>query len=117
MEYSRLDSKEKILFTPGPLTTSLRVKQAMLTDVGSRDEDFAHLVRLIEEKLLSEDRKNKPLFFFLPLYTGKHLVQKVHISPLMAQLLLVNPEVKVAWGLVVRKPRGRRLIFYEFLRY
>lgn len=53
MEYSRLDSKEKILFTPGPLTTSLRVKQAMLTDVGSRDEDFAHLVRLIEEKLLS----------------------------------------------------------------
>lgn len=53
MEYSRLDSKEKILFTPGPLSTSLKVKQAMLNDMGSRDEDFAHLVRLIEEKLLT----------------------------------------------------------------
>ena len=32
-----MDSK---LFTPGPLTTSLTVKKAMLYDLGSRDDDF-----------------------------------------------------------------------------
>jgi 2-aminoethylphosphonate-pyruvate transaminase len=32
--------KQKALFTPGPLTTSLTVKQAMLRDVGSRDIEF-----------------------------------------------------------------------------
>src|SRR2546430_17688782 len=31
-------SSDKLLFTPGPLTTSEAVKQAMLHDLGSRDE-------------------------------------------------------------------------------
>ncbi len=34
---------EPVLLTPGPLTTSLRVKQAMLRDWGSRDEAFTAL--------------------------------------------------------------------------
>ena len=29
-----------LLFTPGPLSTSMAVKEAMLRDVGSRDADF-----------------------------------------------------------------------------
>jgi 2-aminoethylphosphonate-pyruvate transaminase len=38
-------AKDKTLFTPGPLTTSRKVKQAMLRDLGSRDDAFVHVVR------------------------------------------------------------------------
>jgi 2-aminoethylphosphonate-pyruvate transaminase len=43
---------DKLLFTPGPLTTSLTVKQAMLHDMGSRDPQFIQIVRGIREELL-----------------------------------------------------------------
>lgn len=45
-------AKDNLLFTPGPLTTSLTVKQAMLRDVGSRDFEFIELVRDIRQQLL-----------------------------------------------------------------
>src|SRR5207249_4757811 len=41
-----------ILFTPGPLTTSLSVKQAMLHDVGSWHFEFSALVQKIRDKVL-----------------------------------------------------------------
>jgi 2-aminoethylphosphonate-pyruvate transaminase len=44
---------DKRLFTPGPLTTSLTVKEAMLRDVGSRDPEFIALVRGIRRQLLA----------------------------------------------------------------
>jgi 2-aminoethylphosphonate-pyruvate transaminase len=44
--------KDKILFTPGPLTTSRTVKQAMLRDLGSRDIEFVELVRDVRRWLL-----------------------------------------------------------------
>ena len=44
--------KDKILFTPGPLTTSRTVKQAMQRDLGSRDFEFIQLVRNIRLQLL-----------------------------------------------------------------
>jgi len=44
--------KDKILFTPGPLTTSQNVKQAMLRDLGSRDIEFIGLVKDIRQKLV-----------------------------------------------------------------
>lgn len=43
---------DKILFTPGPLTTSQTVKQAMLRDLGSRDIEFIGLVKDIGHKLV-----------------------------------------------------------------
>jgi len=46
------DRKDKILFTPGPLTTSQTVKQAMLRDLGSRDVEFIRLVREVRHKLV-----------------------------------------------------------------
>ena len=53
MEKQLLDrSKDKVLFTPGPLTTSRTVKQAMLRDLGSRDTEFIALVREIRRRLL-----------------------------------------------------------------
>jgi 2-aminoethylphosphonate-pyruvate transaminase len=44
--------KDKILFTPGPLTTSQTVKRAMLRDLGSRDVEFIGLVKDIRHKLV-----------------------------------------------------------------
>jgi len=44
-------SDDKRLFTPGPLTTSLSVKQAMLRDLGSRDGEFVDLVRGVRQRL------------------------------------------------------------------
>jgi 2-aminoethylphosphonate-pyruvate transaminase len=43
---------DKLLFTPGPLTTSDTVKQAMLHDLGSRDAAFIELIRRIRRRLL-----------------------------------------------------------------
>ena len=44
---------DKLLFTPGPLTTSATVKSAMLHDAGSRDREFIETVREIRQRLLS----------------------------------------------------------------
>jgi 2-aminoethylphosphonate-pyruvate transaminase len=43
----------KLLFTPGPLTTSDTVKSAMLYDAGSRDAAFLATVRSIRQRLLA----------------------------------------------------------------
>jgi 2-aminoethylphosphonate-pyruvate transaminase len=45
-------SRDKVLFTPGPLTTSLSVKQAMLRDAGSWHFEFNAKVEVIREKVL-----------------------------------------------------------------
>ncbi|HEX4541941.1 MAG TPA: 2-aminoethylphosphonate--pyruvate transaminase [Candidatus Acidoferrum sp.] len=45
-------TRDKLLFTPGPLTTSETVKQAMLHDLGSRDARFIQLVGQIRQRLL-----------------------------------------------------------------
>jgi len=44
--------QDKLLFTPGPLTTSRTVKEAALRDVGSRDHEFITVVQAIRRKLL-----------------------------------------------------------------
>lgn len=41
-----------LLLTPGPLTTSASVKEAMLRDWGSRDEDFLRLTRTVRRTLI-----------------------------------------------------------------
>jgi 2-aminoethylphosphonate-pyruvate transaminase len=46
-------ARDKLLFTPGPLTTSLSVKQAMLHDAGSWHFEFNALVASIRDRLLS----------------------------------------------------------------
>jgi len=45
-------SCDKRLFTPGPLSTSETVKQAMLRDLASRDAEFVSLVKNIRHRLL-----------------------------------------------------------------
>src|SRR4051794_31299882 len=46
-------ARDKPLFTPGPLTTSRTVKEAMLRDLGSRDVDFIGVIRSIRNRILS----------------------------------------------------------------
>jgi 2-aminoethylphosphonate-pyruvate transaminase len=45
--------KDNALYTPGPLTTSRTVKQAMLRDLGSRDSDFLLITQTIRKRLLT----------------------------------------------------------------
>lgn len=45
-------SHDKVLYTPGPLTTSLAVKQAMLHDAGSWHWEFNALVASIRDRVL-----------------------------------------------------------------
>lgn len=46
-------ARDKLLFTPGPLTTSAHVKEAMLHDAGSWHFEFNALVAQIRERLLA----------------------------------------------------------------
>lgn len=45
--------KDRVLFTPGPLTTSRPVKQAMLRDLGSRDHEFIAVVHDVRRRLVA----------------------------------------------------------------
>jgi len=45
-------ARDKLLFTPGPLTTSFSVKQAMLHDAGSWHHEFNAKVKWVRDKLL-----------------------------------------------------------------
>ena len=53
IEAARDDSNEPWLLTPGPLSTSLSVKRAMLRDLGSRDSAFIAINQRIRETLLA----------------------------------------------------------------
>lgn len=46
------ETQEPFLLTPGPLTTSLETKQAMLRDWGSRDAAFIQINREVRERLV-----------------------------------------------------------------
>jgi 2-aminoethylphosphonate-pyruvate transaminase len=46
-------ARDALLFTPGPLTTSLSVKEAMLHDAGSWHGDFNAVVASVREQLLA----------------------------------------------------------------
>jgi 2-aminoethylphosphonate-pyruvate transaminase len=52
-EAARSPSGDPYLLTPGPLTTSLTVKQAMLHDYGSRDASFIELNARILDRLVA----------------------------------------------------------------
>ncbi len=50
----------KLLFTPGPLTTSRTVKAAMMRDLGSRDAQFIQMIRDIRARLLALGQVSAP---------------------------------------------------------
>ena len=58
--------KDRILFTPGPLTTSRTVKQAMLRDLGSRDREFIALLRDVRRRLVSLGEATQEQYTAIP---------------------------------------------------
>jgi 2-aminoethylphosphonate-pyruvate transaminase len=55
---------EKLLLTPGPLSTTMEVKQKMLYDYGSRDSEFLSVIKDVRKKLLevaidNEEKRNE----------------------------------------------------------
>jgi 2-aminoethylphosphonate-pyruvate transaminase len=109
-------NQDKLLYTPGPLTTSATVKAAMLRDLGSRDQEFMSVVRNIREKLLAiGGQANDSLYSVVPMQGsgtfgieaaissivprdgkllviingayGKRIVQMAHVYQIEAQIL------------------------------
>eukprot|EP00760_Papus_ankaliazontas_P030962 PhM_4_TR5151/c0_g1_i1/m.23043 len=60
-------SRRTILFTPGPLTTTDRVKAAMTADYGSRDTVFVNTVKEVRSGLLEVAKADPALFSAIPM--------------------------------------------------
>ena len=58
---------EPYLLTPGPLTTAYEVKEAMLKDWGSWDDDFRDLTKKLRKNLLSLLGPRKNLYDCVPI--------------------------------------------------
>jgi len=85
---------DKPLFTPGPLTTSATVKQAMLRDLGSRDGAFIAVVQSIRDGLLRLACTDASRYAAIPLQgSGTYALEAVVASLISADgklLVLVN---------------------------
>lgn len=93
--------KDKVLFTPGPLTTSRTVKQAMLRDLGSRDFEFIETVRQIRQELLTLGEVTSPAYEAILMQgSGTFGIESVISS-------ITPPSGK--WLLLVNGAYGRRM--------
>ena len=98
-----VDKKDKPLFTPGPLTTSAPVKEAMLRDLGSRDGEFIDGVRDIREGLLKLAGVSQPEGWEAVLMqgSGTFAIESVISS-------VTPPEGK--WLVIINGAYGERLL-------
>ena len=72
------DWKDKVLYTPGPLTTSKTVKQAMLRDVGHRESEFINIVSDMRKSLLKIVQANEEDYVSIPLQgSGSYGIEAV----------------------------------------
>lgn len=83
--------KDKVLFTPGPLTTSRSVKQAMLQDLGSRDHTFIGIIKDVRERLLGISGADKNYETILMQGSGTFSIEAVISStmPPDGKLLII----------------------------
>ncbi|MCR9109623.1 2-aminoethylphosphonate--pyruvate transaminase [Marivita sp. XM-24bin2] len=67
---------EPYLLTPGPLTTAYSVKQAMLKDWGSWDDDFRAMTRSLRSRLLALVGEGKDAYDCVPIQgSGSYCVE------------------------------------------
>ena len=110
--------RNQLLFTPGPLTTSKTVKEAMLKDVGSRDYEFISAVKEIRNELLRLANVSKDEGYECVLIQGsgtfgiESVVSSV-ISKKDALLVLVNG----AYGERIAKMAAIHQLNYRELRF
>ncbi len=94
-------SKDKLLFTPGPLTTAKSVKEATLSDLGSRDSAFITLVQQIRQKLLELAHVQSPAYETVIIQgSGTFGIESVISSAIPANGMLLN---------IVNGAYGRRI--------
>ncbi len=95
-------AQDKLLFTPGPLTTSRGVKQAMLRDLGSRDYEFIALVRDIRRRLVALGEVTEEAYTAIPMQgSGTFGLEAVLAST-------VPPDGKLL--VIVNGAYGRRVV-------
>jgi 2-aminoethylphosphonate-pyruvate transaminase len=83
--------KDKLLFTPGPLTTSIKVKEATLIDLGSRDSVFISVVEQIRRKLLKLANAVTPEYEAVIIQgSGTFGIESVISSAIPADGMLLN---------------------------
>jgi len=81
----------KLLFTPGPLTTSQSVKEAALVDLGSRDNSFIAIVAGIRNELLKLAHVNTPEYEAIIMQgSGTFGIESVISSAIPANGMLLN---------------------------
>lgn len=87
------EMREPFLLTPGPLTTSLETKQAMLRDWGSRDAAFIQINREVRERLV-ELAKGGEAFTCVPLQGSGTFAVEAMIATFLPRdgklLVLIN---------------------------
>ena len=59
--------KKKLLFTPGPLNTSVVTKQSTLIDLGSRDREFVRINKTLFSNILKFGKANKNKYLCIPI--------------------------------------------------
>lgn len=95
-------ARDKLLFTPGPLTTSRTVKQAMLTDLGSRDREFIDVIADVRRRLLAIGHADPDRFTTIPMQgAGTFGLESVVGSAIPSERALL---------VVVNGAYGRRLV-------
>ncbi len=89
-----MTAKDKLLFTPGPFTTSRTVKQAMLRDLGSRDYEFIGTIKDIRDRLLALAGVSGGEYACIPMQgSGTYSVESVVSSTVPAggkMLVIIN---------------------------
>jgi 2-aminoethylphosphonate-pyruvate transaminase len=85
------NTKDKLLFTPGPLTTAMNVKKAALIDLGSRDSTFISIVQRIRQKLLELAHVESPEYEAIIIQgSGTFGIESVISSAIPADGMLLN---------------------------
>lgn len=109
------ETGDPLLLTPGPLTTSAAVKQAMVHDWGSRDQGFIAINKMVLEKIV-ELAGGEGTHVTVPMQgSGTFAVEAMITSfvPKMGKLLIL---INGAYGHRARKIAeiaGRMVVAYE----
>jgi len=92
-------TKNKLLFTPGPLTTAAKVKEAALFDLGSRDSIFISVVQQIRQRLLDLAKVKTPDYETIIIQgSGTFGIESVISSAIPVDGMLLNI-INGAYGL------------------
>lgn len=107
---------DPLLFTPGPLTTSRKVKSALTRDLGSRDQEFLDLTQNIRDRLLKVAGGTQNFTTVLLPGSGTYSVESVLTSALPEKskvLVLANG----AYGTRMAKILKQARVPHQLLQY